>query len=97
MRRRVLVCLEAHHRRARTRATCEDAALTIRLLIIARRQLHQDDFAHDVWGERPPREVLYLGGNADLYVLVDPCNDDAVEMMSVGSSRIDIIDEVTCR
>lgn len=42
------------------------------------------------------RERLYLGGNADLYVLVDPCRDDAVEMVSVGSSRIDIIDGVTC-
>ena len=50
----------------------------------------------DVEGSRPPREVLYLGGNADLYVLVDPCNDDSVEFVSVGSSRIDIIDEVTC-
>ena len=30
------------------------------------------------------REVLYLGGNADLYVLVDPCNDDTVEFVSVG-------------
>jgi hypothetical protein len=29
-------------------------------------------------------------------VLVNPCNEDDVEMVSVGSSRIDIIDEVTC-
>ncbi|MGI9643011.1 MAG: hypothetical protein ACR2N9_09530 [Acidimicrobiia bacterium] len=50
----------------------------------------------EVDGSRPPREVLYLGGNADLYVLVDPCDDDAVEMVSVGSSRINVIDEVTC-
>lgn len=50
----------------------------------------------DVNGDLPTRDRLYLGGNADLYVLVDPCNDDAVEMVSVGSSRIDVIDEVTC-
>lgn len=50
----------------------------------------------DVDSDSPPRGRLYVGGNADLYVLVDPCNDDAVEMVSVGSSRIDIIDEVSC-
>jgi CheY-like chemotaxis protein len=44
----------------------------------------------------PPRAVLYLGGNADLYVLVDPCNDDEVEFVSVGSQRLVVIDEVTC-
>ena len=43
-----------------------------------------------------PREALYLGGNADLYVLVDPCNDDTVELVSVGSSRLVVIDEITC-
>mgnify|MGYP001819257116 FL=1 len=50
----------------------------------------------DVSGELEPRERLYLGGNADLYVLVDPCNDNAIEMVSVGSSRIDVIAEVSC-
>lgn len=50
----------------------------------------------DVDDDLPPRGRLYVGGNADLYVLVDPCNDNAVEMVSVGSSRIDIIDEVSC-
>lgn len=50
----------------------------------------------EVDGDSPPRGRLYVGGNADLYVLVDPCNDNAVEMVSVGSSRIDIIDEVSC-
>jgi CheY-like chemotaxis protein len=50
----------------------------------------------DVDDARPPKEVLYLGGNADLYVLVDPCDDDAVEYRSVGSSRLEVIDEVTC-
>lgn len=47
-------------------------------------------------GSREPREVLYLGGNADLYVLVDPCNGDEVEFDSVGSSQLIVIDVVTC-
>ena len=41
-------------------------------------------------------ELLYLGGNADLYVLVDPCDNDRVEMVSVGSHRLVVIDEITC-
>jgi len=52
--------------------------------------------AFDVDGAREPRQVLYLGGNADLYVLVDPCDDDTVEYVSVGSTRLVVIDEVTC-
>jgi len=52
--------------------------------------------AFDVDKGGEPREVLYLGGNADLYVLVDPCNDDTVELVSVGSTRLVVIDEVTC-
>jgi DNA-binding NarL/FixJ family response regulator len=50
----------------------------------------------DVGGDGSTREVLYLGGNADLYVFVDPCNDGAVYFVSVGSSRLENIDEVTC-
>jgi DNA-binding NarL/FixJ family response regulator len=50
----------------------------------------------DVDGDRVPREALYLGGNADLYVLVDPCSNDLVEYVSVGATRLEIIDEVTC-
>ena len=42
------------------------------------------------------RDVLYLGGNADLYVLVDPCRNGEVEMVSVGAHRLVIIDEITC-
>ncbi|MGI9597491.1 MAG: hypothetical protein ACR2QK_15105 [Acidimicrobiales bacterium] len=42
------------------------------------------------------RDALYLGGNADLYVLVDPCDDDRVEFVSVGSTRLQVIDTVTC-
>lgn len=42
------------------------------------------------------KDVLYLGGNADLYVLVDPCRGFEIEMVSVGSHRLVVIDEVTC-
>jgi DNA-binding NarL/FixJ family response regulator len=41
-------------------------------------------------------EVLYLGGNADLYVLVDVCDDRRVDYVSVGAHRLVIIDEITC-
>jgi hypothetical protein len=41
-------------------------------------------------------EYLYLGGNADLYVLVDPCDEGRVDMVSVGSQRLVVIDEITC-
>ena len=44
----------------------------------------------------PPREVLYLGGNADLYVLVDPCDGNEIDMVSVGRHRLEVIDDVTC-
>ncbi len=50
----------------------------------------------DVDGALPVRQRLYLGGNADLYVFVDPCNGDKIEMVSVGSSRIEIVDEISC-
>ena len=50
----------------------------------------------DVDGALPVRQRLYLGGNADLYIFVDPCNNDKVEMVSVGSSRIEIVDEISC-
>ncbi len=53
--------------------------------------------AIDVDGARQPREVLYLGGNADLYILVDPCDGTAVEYVSVGSTRLVVIDEVACQ
>ena len=52
--------------------------------------------AIDVDGAREPRDVLYLGGNADLYVLVDPCEPQTVEYVSVGSTRLIVIDEVAC-
>ena len=41
-------------------------------------------------------EMLYLGGNADLYVLVDPCDGDRVDYVSVGATRLTVIDRVRC-
>jgi hypothetical protein len=41
-------------------------------------------------------DLLYLGGNADLYVLVDPCDNGRVDMVSVGSHRLVVIDEIAC-
>jgi len=41
-------------------------------------------------------EMLYLGGNADLYVLVDVCDNDRVDYISVSTQRLVVIDEVTC-
>ncbi len=56
----------------------------------------QPVLATNVGGDREPREVLYLGGNADLYVFVDPCDNDEVEYVSVSAYRLKVIDEVTC-
>lgn len=52
--------------------------------------------AFDITTGDGPRELLYLGGNADLYVLVDVCNDNTIEMVSVSTQRLVVIDEVTC-
>ena len=41
-------------------------------------------------------EVLYLGGNADLYVLVYVCDDNKVDYLSVSTQRLEVIDEITC-
>jgi len=41
-------------------------------------------------------EMLYLGGNADLYVLVDVCDNDRVDYVSVSTQRLVVIDEITC-
>ena len=38
-----------------------------------------------------PLGVLYLTGNADLYVLYDPCAR-IVRFVPVGSSRVELID-----
>lgn len=50
---------------------------------------------HDLDDKYPPIQVLYLGGNADLYVLYDPC-EKIVRMIPVGSSRVKMIKEVQC-
>jgi hypothetical protein len=50
----------------------------------------------DLDGNLEPLGMLYLGGNADLYVLYDPCTE-IVRFAPVGSSRVELIDEVTCR
>ncbi len=50
----------------------------------------------DVDADGKEQDVLYLGGNADLYVLIDPCNDDEVLFVSVGATRLVVIDEVRC-
>jgi hypothetical protein len=42
-----------------------------------------------------PLGALYLGGNADLYVLYDPCAE-TVRMVPVGSSRVELVDQVNC-
>ena len=43
-----------------------------------------------------PLGALYLGGNADLYVLYDPCTE-IVKLIPVGASRVELIDHVDCR
>jgi DNA-binding NarL/FixJ family response regulator len=49
----------------------------------------------DLDEKEEPLGALYLGGNADLYVLYDPCVE-TVRFVPVGSSRVMFIDEVTC-
>jgi len=50
----------------------------------------------DLDEKQEPLEALYLGGNADLYVLYDPCEEET-RMVPVGSSRVTVTDHVTCR
>ena len=50
---------------------------------------------YDLDGNFEPLGALYLGGNADLYVLYDPC-EEIVHMVPVGSSRVEIVDQVVC-
>ena len=50
---------------------------------------------YDLDQNLPPLGALYLGGNADLYVLYDPCFDQ-VRMVPVGSSRVELVDRVVC-
>lgn len=51
---------------------------------------------YDLDGNLEPLGALYLGGNADLYVLYDPCAE-TVRFVPVGSSRVELVDKVTCR
>jgi hypothetical protein len=50
---------------------------------------------YDLDGNLEPLGALYIGGNADLYVLYDPCAE-TVRLVPVGSSRVEMVDEVTC-
>ncbi len=51
---------------------------------------------YDLDGVHEPLGALYLGGNADLYVLYDPCAE-TVRLVPVGASRVELVDEVNCR
>lgn len=50
----------------------------------------------DLDEKHEPLGALYLGGNADLYVLYDPC-EETVRLVPVGASRVQLIDRVDCR
>jgi len=50
---------------------------------------------YDLDEKYEPLGALYLGGNADLYVLYDPCVE-VVRLVPVGSSRVEMVDRVTC-
>jgi hypothetical protein len=50
---------------------------------------------YDLEEQHEPLGALYLGGNADLYVLYDPCTE-VVRFVPVSLSRVVYIDEVTC-
>jgi len=51
---------------------------------------------YDLDEKHEPLGALYLGGNADLYVLYDPCAE-TVRLVPVGASRVELIDRVDCR
>ena len=51
---------------------------------------------YDVDETHEPLEALYLGGNADLYVLYDPCKE-TIMLIPVSLSRVELIDRVECR
>jgi DNA-binding NarL/FixJ family response regulator len=50
----------------------------------------------DLDEKHEPLGALYLGGNADLYVLYDPCKE-TVRLVPVGASRVELIERVDCR
>ena len=49
----------------------------------------------DLDGNLEPLGALYLGGNADLNVLYDPCAE-TTRLVPVGSSRVELVDQVIC-
>jgi len=49
----------------------------------------------DLDGNLEPLGALYLGGNADLYVLYDICTK-SLRYVPVGSSRVEFVDRVVC-
>ena len=51
---------------------------------------------YDLDERHEPLGALYLGGNAELYVLYDPCVE-TVRFVPVGSSRVELVDQVTCQ
>lgn len=51
---------------------------------------------YDLEEKHEPLGALYLGGNADLYVLYDPCAEQ-VRLVPVGISRVELVDRVDCR
>jgi hypothetical protein len=50
---------------------------------------------YDLDEKHEPLGALYLGGNADLYVLYDPC-EKVVRFIPVGSARVELIEKVQC-
>jgi len=51
---------------------------------------------YDIEEVHEPLGALYLGGNADLYVLYDPCAE-TVRLIPVSLSRVELVDKVNCR
>jgi DNA-binding NarL/FixJ family response regulator len=51
---------------------------------------------YDLEEQHEPLGALYLGGNADLYVLYDPCTE-VVRLVPVSLSRVVYVDEVACQ
>ena len=41
-------------------------------------------------------DMLYLGGDGDVYLLVDPCDGSRVDFVPVGETQMTVIDRVRC-
>jgi hypothetical protein len=50
----------------------------------------------DLDEKHEPLRALYLGGNAAQYALYDSCVE-TIRLVPVGSSRVALIDQVTCQ